>query len=39
MQHDDRADWVFICGITFAIASMIGFAALAIYIFVIAPPH
>ena len=32
------SDWVFIGGITFAIASVIAFAAAAFYVLVIAPP-
>jgi hypothetical protein len=39
MRQDDSADWLFIGGITLAIASMIVFAALAFFGIVTAPPH
>ena len=38
-RQDDGPDWVFIGSIMIAIASVIAFAALAFYVFVIAPPH
>ena len=38
MRQDDGPDWLFIGGITLAIASVIGFAASALYVLVIAPP-
>ena len=38
MRRDDGLDWLFIGGITLAIASLIGFAASALYVIVIAPP-
>ena len=37
-RQDDGPDWVFIGSIMIAIASVIAFAALAFYVFVIAPP-
>jgi hypothetical protein len=39
MRQDDGPDWLFLGGITFAIASMIAFATLAFYGIVTAPPH
>ena len=38
MRQDNGADWLFIGGITLAIASVIAFAAAAFYVLVIAPP-